>query len=219
MDEKDNLNQEQDFNSTPSNLPIEVKENKLKTFIDDLSDPMISWRIREGFRDFTDSVSMSAVGQAFKRMMNSITSTVSNFANRIKESAENRRNNDPSKTGINVSTIETQAPTKSEVIMPQAAGKVAKEAPSTIILAQSQTKGDTLINNSKTAEDVRAEAAENGLKLEDIDVDKDAIIEKEEPQVSDVTQNPVQHQITSGEINIGQPVKTSDTKDLDDFEK
>lgn len=209
MDEKDNLNQEQDFNSTPSNLPIEVKENKLKTFINDLSDPMISWRIREGFRDFTDSVSMSAVGQAFKRMMNSISSTVSNFTNRIKESAENRRNNDPNKTGINVSTIETQAPTKSEVIMPKAPQIVTKAA---------QAKG--IIDNAKTAEDVRAEASENGLKLEELDIDKDAIEEiKESTKTTDLTQYTTQHQIDAGEINVGQPVKTSDTKDLDDFEK
>lgn len=209
MDEKDNLNQEQDFNSTPSNLPIEVKENKLKTFINDLSDPMISWRIRESFRDFTDSVSMSAVGQAFKRMMNSISSTVSNFTNRIKESAENRRNNDPSKTGINVSTIETQAASKTEVIMPKAPQIVAKAA---------QAKG--IIDNAKTAEDVRAEAAENGLKLEELDIDKDAIEEiKESTKTTDLTQYTTQHQIDAGEINVGQPVKTSDTKDLDDFEK
>lgn len=209
MDEKDNLNQEQDFNSTPSNLPIEVKENKLKTFINDLSDPMISWRIREGFRDFTDSVSMSAVGQAFKRMMNSISSTVSNFTNRIKESAENRRNNDPSKTGISVSTIETQAASKTEVIMPKAPQMTSKSAPS---------KG--LIDNAKTAEDIRTEAAENGLKLEDLDIDKEAIEEiKESTKTTDLTQSTTQHQIDAGEINFGQPVATKESKETDDFVK
>lgn len=207
MDEKNNLDQEQ--NSTPSNLPIEVKENKLKTFINDLSDPMISWRIREGFRDFTDSVSMSAVGQAFKRIVNSVSNAVSNFTNRIKESAENKRNNDPSKTGISVSTIETQAASKTEVIMPKAPQVTVKVA---------QAKG--IIDNAKTAEDVRAEVTENGLKLEELDIDKDAIEEiKESAKTTDLTQSITQHQIDAGEINFGQPVATKESKETDEFVK
>ena len=216
MDEKDNLEQEQNSNSTPSNLPIAVKENKFKTLIEDIKDPMFSWRLREGFRDFTDAVSMSAVGQAFKRMVNSVSSTVSNFANRRKEIAENKRNNDPSKTGISVSTIEPSE-IKNSIIMPQAAQKTAKEAPSSIIIAgaDTQNKG-TIINNSKSAKDVELEAAENGLKLEDIDVDEASIsqdAEKTVAAVEDVNKTTATPTIESGEINFGQPVQEKESKD------
>ncbi len=223
MDEKDDLNQEQPSNSTPSNLPIAVKENKFKNLIEDIKDPMFSWRLREGFRDFTDAVSMSAVGQTFKKIVNSVTSAVSNFTNRQKEAAENKRNNDPSKTGITVSTIETQANTKTEVIMPQAAQKTAKEAPSTIIIAGTQTQSrNGIINNSKSAKDVELEAAENGITLEDITVDESAIskesIEKDtSTKTEDINRINMTPTIESAEINIGQPVK--ETKTSDELEK
>lgn len=223
MDEKDNLNQEQDYNSTPSNLPIAVKENKFKNLIEDIKDPMFSWRLRDGFRDFTDAVSMSAVGQAFRRVVTSVTGAFSNFTNKIKEAAENKRNNDPSKSGISVSTIETQEPSKSEVIMPQAAQKTAKEAPSSITIAGIQTpsKGG-IIDNAKTAKDVELETAENGLKLEDMDVDETAIVEEKENDKSTQVQEPVANaplsQIEAGEIAFGQPVRTNNPK-ANDLEK
>ena len=224
MNEKDNLNQEQDSNSTPSNLPVEVKENKLKNFVEDLKDPMFSWRLRESFRDFTDSISMSAVGQAFRRVINSVTGAVSNFTNKMKESAENRRNNNPSKSGISVSTIETQAPSKSEVIMPQAAQKTAKEAPSniTIIGTPAPSRGG-IINNAKSAKDIDLEVAENGIKLEDMEVDESVISqeahEKDSTQVEDINKNTISPVIDSSEINFGQPVKDKETKTTDDIEK
>lgn len=222
MDEKDNLNQEQNSNSTPSNLPIAVKENKFKNLIEDIKDPMFSWRLREGFRDFTDSVSMSAVGQAFRRVVVSVTGAVSNFANKIKENAEAKKYNEQSKNGISVSTIETQE-IRNSIIMPQAAQKTAKDAPSTIILAQTQSKG-TIIDNAKSAKDVELEAAENGIKLEDMEVDESAVVEdSRENDKSTQAQEPVVNtpppQIEAGEINFGQPVQSKETKATDDLEK
>lgn len=191
MNENDNLEQEEDSKSTSSNLPIEVKENKFKSLIEDLKDPMLSWRLKEGLRDFADAVSMSAVSQAFKRAFNSATNAISNFTNRMKESAENKRNNDPTKMGLNVSTIDVQNEQPKSVIMPK--------APNTIIMAQAQVKADSLVDHAKSAEDVEFEAAENGIKLETLD--SSATIEetkkKEDIQVS----------IESGEININQPAK------------
>lgn len=224
MDEKDDLKQEQSSNSTPSNLPIAVKENKFKNLIEDIKDPMFSWRLREGFRDFTDAVSMSAVGQAFRRVVTSVTGAVSNFTNKIKEASENRKNNDPSKNGISISTIETQAPTKSEVIMPQAAQKTAKEAPSSITIAGVQAPSRSgIIDNAKSAKDVELEAAENGLKLEDMEVDETAIAEEKGNDKSTQLQEPAANapisQIEAGEIAFGQPVQTKGSKSADDLEK
>lgn len=223
MDEKENLNQQQDSNSTPSNLPIPVKENKFKNLIEDLKDPMFSWRLRESFRDFTDSVSMSAVGQAFRRVAASVTGAVSNFTNKIKEAAENKRNNDPSKSGISVSTIEPQE-IKNSIIMPQAPQKEAQGTPSTIIIAQAQTQSrGTIIDNAKSAKDVELEAAENGIKLEDMEVDESAISheahEKDTAQVEDINRTNIPPVIDAGEINFGQPAQAKESKTSDDLEK
>ncbi len=224
MDEnnnKENLDQEQ--NSTPSNLPMPVKENKFKSLIEDLKDPMFSWRLREGFKDFTDSVSMSAVGQAFRKVVLSVTGAVSNFTNKIKENAEAKKYNDPNKTGISISTIETQE-IKNSIIMPQAAQKTPKDAPSTIIMAQTQTQSrGGIIDNAKSAKDVELEAAENGLKLEDMDVDETAVLEESQEkdkstQVQETVINNPPPQIESGEINFGQPIQEKETK-TDDLEK
>lgn len=191
MNENDNLEQEEDSKSTSSNLPIEVKENKFKSLIEDLKDPMLSWRLKEGLRDFADAVSMSAVSQAFKRAFNSATNAISNFTNRMKESAENKRNNDPTKMGLNVSTIDVQNEQPKSVIMPK--------APNTIIMAQAQVKADSLVDHAKSAEDVELEAAENGIKLETLD--SSATIEETKKNEE------MQTSIESGEININQPAK------------
>lgn len=219
MDEKDSLNQEeQNSSSTPSNLPIAVKENKFKNLIEDIKDPMFSWRLREGFRDFTDAVSMSAVGQAFRRVVVSVTGAVSNFANKIKENAEAKKYNEQSKSGISVSTIETQE-VRNSIIMPQAAQKTAKDAPSTIILAQTQSKG-TIIDNAKSAKDVELEAAENGIKLEDMEVDESAVVEETKRNDAHTqVENTPPPQIEAGEINFGQPVTTKEDRTDDGFEK
>lgn len=224
MDEKDSLNQEeQNSNSTPSNLPIAVKENKFKNLIEDLKDPMFSWRLREGFKDFTDSVSMSAVGQAFRRVVVSVTGAVSNFTNKIKENAEAKKYNDPNRNGISVSTIETQE-VKNSIIMPQAAQKTPKDAPSTIIMAQTQTQSRGIIDNAKSAKDVELEASENGIKLEEMDVDEAAVTKEakendKSTQVQETVINTPPPQIESGEINFGQPVTTKEERTDDSFEK
>lgn len=191
MNENDNLEQEEESKSASSNLPIEVKENKFKSLIEDLKDPMLSWRLKEGLRDFADAVSMSAVSQAFKRAFNSATNAISNFTNRIKESAENKRNNDPTKMGINVSTIDVQNEQPKSVIMPK--------APNTIIMAQAQVKADSLVDHAKSAEDVELEASENGIKLETLD--SSATIEETQKKED------MQTSMEGGEININQPAK------------
>lgn len=194
MNENDNLEQEQDSKSASSNLPIPVKENKFKSLIEDLKDPMLAWRLREEFRDFTDAVSMSAVSQAFKRAFNSATNAISNFTNRIKESAENKRNNDPSKMGLNVSTIDVQNEQPKSVIMPK--------APNTIIMAQAQVKTDSLVDHAKSAKDVELEATESGIKLESLDIDESAITQdtKKKDEMPENT-------ISAGEIITNQPAK------------
>lgn len=202
MNENDNVNQEQDAKSTSSNLPIEVKENKFKSLVEDLKDPMFFWNLRESFRDFTDAVSMSGFAQGLKRAFNSVKSSVSNFTNRMKESAENKRNNDPSKMGLNVSTIEVQNDQPKAVIMPK--------APNTIIMAQAQVKADSLVDHAKSAEDVALEAEAQGIRLEEIDIDENTV--NKDAQSKEV----VQPAISAGEISVGQPAKD---KEVDDFEK
>lgn len=216
-DENNELNQEQQSDTTPSNLPIAVKENKFKNLIEDLKDPMFSWRLREGFKDFTDSVSMSAVGQAFRRVVISVTGAVSSFTNKIKENAEAKKYNDPNRNGISVSTIETQE-IKNSIIMPQAAQKTPKDAPSTIIMAQTQVRTSGIIDNAKSAKDVAIEAAENGIKLENMDVDKAAIEETKEadtPNKEQETVNTSPSKIESGTINLGQQVQEKESKSND----
>lgn len=190
MNENDKLEQEHDSKSTSQTSLVPVEPNKFKSLIEDFKDPMFFWNLSQSFKDFTDAVSMSAVAQAFKSAFNSATNAISNFTNRIKESIENKRNNDPSKMGINVSTIEVQNKPISDIITPTTKGQV-------------QEKSASIIDNAKSAEDIRLEAtekaAENGVKLDTLD--SSAIIE--EKKKDEIQENT----ISAGEIVTNQPAK------------
>lgn len=193
MNENDKLEQEHDSKSKSQTSLVPVEPNKFKSLIEDFKDPMFFWNLSESFKDFTDAVSMSAVAQAFKSAFNSATNAISNFTNRIKESIENKKNNDPSKMGINVSTIEVQNEQPKSVIMPK--------APNTIIMAQAQVKSDSLVDHAKSAKDVELEAAESGIKLETLD--SSATIEEETMKKDEMQENT----ISAGEIVTNQPAK------------
>ena len=68
-----------------------------------------------------------------------------------------------------------------------------------------------------------AKVAENGIKLEDMEVDESVISqeahEKDSTQVEDINKNTISPVIDSGEINFGQPVQDKETKTTDDIEK
>lgn len=227
MSEKDDLdkslNQENSFDSNASNLPIKFKENKLKSLVEDLTDPMLSWRLKESFRDFTDSISMSGFGRTIKSAFNSVTGAISNFTNKIKENAEIKKYNDPSKTGINETTIETQESSlKNSIIMPQAPQQTAKKDPSTIIIAQAQTQplqSKGIINNAKTAEDINLETTENSLKLEEMEIDKDAISKESAENVNEdqkeTANKTVTSQIEIADINLGDQNKEDKQNDFE----
>lgn len=193
MNEKDDLNQEQDSSSASSNLPIEVKENKFKSLVEDLKDPMFFWNLHEGFKDFTDAVSMSGFAQGLKRAFNSVKNSVSNFTNKMKESAENKRNNDPSTMGLNVSTIEVQNKQPESVIIPTVTN--------TIVMAEAEVKSDSLVDHAKSAKDVELEATEEGIKLESLDIDEAAIAQDTKKK------DDMQTTISAGEIVTNQPAK------------
>ena len=172
-----------------------------------------SWERSAAISDF-----FSSVGETAQKLFSPVTNTISSLANKIKESAEQKRYNSQSKDGISVYTIEGK-PMNNPVIMPST-GEVLRPTDDTVIMAGTQVEPvQGIIDNAKTAEQVRAEAEASGIKLEEMEVDEEAVDKsattKDAPEEV-VQPAPQPSSMTAGEINVGQP---EHTKDEEDFEK
>lgn len=223
------LDENENSESMPENTTIDVKPSlgdRLSNFFSKLTQKRLgpgdnkiqytnksfsSWERSQAISDF-----FSTVGETAQRVFSPLTGAISNIANRIKESAENKKYNDPSKSGINVSTIETQNQKPIDVIMPRTASNHLQD---TVVNAKDQTtpivepKG--IIDNAKSAKDISLEAESNGLTIEEIKIDETRVTKDKQEEV--VQPAPLANQISTGKINVGQPNK--DEKTTDDFEK
>lgn len=85
------------------------------------------------------------------------------------------------------------------------------------IVNKTADKGQTLINNSKTAEDIRKEAEEKGVSLEELELNDDfdkALVEEEKKQETPQPKTGME----AGEISVGQELHGPNGPAKDDQE-
>lgn len=186
-----------------------------------------SWERSAAISDF-----FSTVGEKAQKVFAPVTNAITGLANKIKESAEAKKYNDPTKDGISVSTIETRSNQPTNVIMPSAPGKI----PNTIVMAQATVQSLTNddVSDATASASPRPATAKsndapetiigkvnpapaNSLVVEDIEVDEVDLVRDEEPIQDAPEPTPQPNSVSIGTIGVEQT--TSDKNKDDDFEK